>query len=450
MLSKYNLIQILLRVTLIVINSLALAFLYFNSQNYVIITNLFLLIILQSWLLSRYLNKTNKNIQYFLESYNNENPVQLSSKKFKSVYNKNIYDQLEEINKKVRNAEKELAKQLSYIKAVTKNIPGGLITIFENGKVDFYSKSVLNLINKRSINSINDFTEYPDLFQTLNLIKPGERKIVKINIDNELKILSFSCSEIKSDDTRTRIITFENIKSELDENEIQSWQKLIRVLTHEMMNSFSPIISANESLGMLINSVELEGGKVISDKELIKIKKLEQGIGIINDRSKGIINFVEKYRQLTKLPKLVCRKTLVSKLFENTIVLHAELLNQKNINCRTEITPNELSVFADQQLVMQALINLFKNAIEALDDIEKPQIILKANLNNDNKTVISVIDNGCGILKENFNEIFIPFFTTKEEGSGIGLSLSKQIMHLHKGEIQIKQKKDETEFLLIF
>ncbi|MCK5170173.1 MAG: hypothetical protein KAQ75_09855, partial [Bacteroidales bacterium] len=293
MISKNNFLQIILRVTLIMINSFVLAFLYYNSQNYVIIAHLFLLIILQSWLLSRYLNKTNRNIQNFLESYKNDDPVKLSSKKLKNIYNKKIYDQLEEINRKVRKAEKELTKQLSYINAVTKNIPGGLITILDNGKVDLYSKSILNLLNKRTVNSLNDFTECPDLLKTLKQIRPGEKKIVRINTDKELKILSFSCSEIKSEDSKTRIIAFENIKAELDEQEVQSWQKLIRVLTHEMMNSFSPLISANETLGMLLNSIEFKNDKVIGDDDLIKIKKLEKGIVIINERSKGITNFIE-------------------------------------------------------------------------------------------------------------------------------------------------------------
>lgn len=450
MIFKNNSIQILWRVSLIMINCFVLAFLFYNSQNYVIISHLFLLVIIQSWLLNQFLNKTFKNINLLLESYSNNDSMNLSHKKTESTLNKKIYDRLEEINNKVRQAEKELLKQLEYIHVVTKNIPGGLITILDDGKIDLYSKSVLDLVKKNKISSLNDFKDYAELFQTLSQLLPGEKKIIRLDQGNEFKILSFACSEIKTDQLKTRIITFENIKSELDEQEIQAWQKLIRVLTHEMMNSFSPIISANETLGMLLKSIEFASDKVINTDDLVKIEKLEKGIEIINERSKGITNFIEKYRQLTKLPKPVCQQVLVNKLLEETVILHEELLRKKKIKCVTEVYPENISLNVDHQLVIQVLINLFKNSVEALENTENPQINLKAKRDSENRIIITVSDNGCGIEKVDLNEIFIPFFTTKKDGSGIGLSLSKQIMHLHKGEINVSQKESETEFILIF
>ncbi len=450
MISKHYLIQIFLRVSLIMINCFVLAFVYYNSQKYVIITHLFLLVFLQSWLLGRYFNKTNKNIQYFLESLVNNDPVQLSSKKNGNKYHKKIYDQLEKLNSNVRTAEKELNKQLAYIQAVTTNIPGGLITVLDNGEVDFYSKSFMHIVDKRSVSSLNDFKDYPELYKVIKHLQPGDKRILKINAHNGLKVLSFSCAEIKSNNLKTRIITFEDIKVELDEKEIQSWQKLIRVLTHEMMNSFSPLMSTNETLGVLLKDAEFTKGKVIGVRELEKIKKIERGIDIINERSKGISHFIDNYRRLTKLPKPVCRQVSVYKLFEETVTLHKDLLRAKNISCNTEVEPKSLNIYADEQLIMQVLINLFKNAVEALGEAENPQINLKARLTNDNRSVITITDNGCGIEKEDIDEIFVPFFTTKKEGTGIGLSLSKQIIQKHKGDIYVNTKNWETEFVLIF
>jgi len=442
-----NFVQILVRVLLILANCFLVAFLFYNSQSYVIIAHLFLLVFFQSWFLSRYLNKTNKDIFKLLEAYKNNDSVNLHSKN--KVQNK-IYNQLETLNKKLRLAEEELTKQLVYINAVAQNVPGGLITIFENEKIDLYSHSILEILNKKSIQSLDDFKEFPDLYKSIQAIKAGEKIVERINSDSGVKVWSLSCSVIKSESQKIKIISFDNIKSELDEQEIQSWQKLIRVLTHEMMNSFSPLISANETLKMLFSSMEFKVNKVINAKEIVKIEKIKKGIDLINNRSNGITGFIEKYRKISKLPKPNFQKYYISKLFEELAQLYETILNQNKIKFISEIYPDNLQIFADKEQVMQVLINLIKNSVEALENTADKQIILTAKLNTNNKVVISISDNGYGINNEDLPEIFIPFFTTKKNGSGIGLSLSKQIMNLHKGEIQFVQKEKQTEFTLTF
>jgi signal transduction histidine kinase len=201
---------------------------------------------------------------------------------------------------------------------------------------------------------------------------------------------------------------------------------------------------------MLLRSIEFSNDKVINSDDLVKIGKLEKGIEIINDRSKGITGFIEKYRQLTKLPKPVCQQVSVKKLIEETVLMHEELLTRNKIKCITEVYPSDLNIIVDEQLIMQVLINLFKNSVEALEEVERPQINLSAKLNNENKVIVTICDNGCGIENDDLNDIFIPFFTTKKLGSGIGLSLSKQIMNLHKGELNVKQNESKTEFIVIF
>jgi len=285
-----NYVQIFIRVLLILANCFLVAFLFYTNQNYIINTHLFLLVILQAWLLSRYLDKTNKDIYLLLEAYKNNDTIYLHSNN--KVQNK-IYNDLNNLNKKLRLAEEELTKQLIYINTVTKNVPGGLITIFETERIDLYSDSMLEILNKKSIQSVNDFKEYPELYQSIQAINPGEKKVVRINSDYGIMVWALSCSLIKSENQKIKIISFDNIKSELDEQEIQSWQKLIRVLTHEMMNSFSPLISANETLKMLFSSIDFKENKVINTNEIVKIEKIKRGIDLINDRSKGITGFVE-------------------------------------------------------------------------------------------------------------------------------------------------------------
>jgi len=449
MISKHGFLKIVVRVTLIMLNCMLLGFLYFKSENYVIMVHLFLLVILQTWLLSRFLNRINRRVYDLLESYNNDDPAVVSKFNQKDNYTKEIYSKLDSLNRKIRNTEVRLAKQLSYTKAVTDNIPGGLLTMKDN-KIELFSKSVTDLLGKNSLKSINDFSDYPELKNVIEIIKPGEKQVVRIIIKKNIEVLSFSCSEIRTKEGRTKIISFENIKPELDEQEITSYQKLIRVLTHEMMNTISPLISANETLKTLLSNLDFAQGKEITEKDLKIIEKFEKGIQLINDRTKGISFFIEKYRKLTKLPKPNMNGIKVSLLFDELIEFYRSEIEKHGISVNTEINPENLQIQIDSNLIMQVLINLFKNSIEAFESTKKPQIVLKSFLNNDSHTVISISDNGCGISDGDSNEIFIPFFSTKKEGSGIGLSLSKQIMHLHKGDIVLSRKETETEFRLIF
>lgn len=449
MISRYSLIKIIVRVSLILCNCFLLGFLYYNSENYVIIAHLFLLVFIQTWFLGIFLNRTNKRVYELLESYSNNDPVNISKIEKKDSYSRKIFKRLEDLNKKVRNAEIDLTKQLVFNKAITQNIPGGLI-VLSSKKIELYSKFILSLLNKKSIQSTQDFSDLPELKTTIENIKAGERQVVKILVDNNIMVLSLSCSEMKIGNSTSKIISFENIKPELDANEILSYQKLIRVLNHEIMNTISPLVSANETLKSLIQHLDISEGKEITESDLKKIQKLEKGIQLINDRTKGLSYFIEKYRKLTRLPKPRFKNVLVKELFQELIALNESIINKQGIQYISEIKPEDLQLKIDKDLIMQVLINLFKNSIEALEHANNGQIVISASVNNDNRTVLSIKDNGCGVSEENINEIFIPFFTTKKEGSGIGLSLSKQIMHLHKGEISLKKRDFETEFELVF
>jgi len=450
MISTTIFIQLLIRVFLIMLNCFAIAFLYFTGDHFFILAHLILLTLVQSWLLARYLNKTNRNIDHLLENYINDDTVSIASGKKKDKVSEKIYSQLEQLSQKTRQAEKELSRHLAFIQGVTRNIPGGLFTVNNEGKIDICSKGVAKLTGKKSLFSINDFKEKPEIIQLIQQIKPGERKVLKADTCGELKVLAFSCTEIRDRQHNTRIITFEDIQPELTALEVETWQKFMRVLTHEIMNSFSPLISANESLSTIFNSIDFSEGKVINQNDIMKIRKLEKGISIIRNRSKGIHHFIEKYRQLRKLPKPVCSEISVAKLFEEVILLYQEQFNQKNITCLTEVKPGNLTIFADKEQIMQVLINLIKNSIEATDETYESKIFLNACMNDNQRIIVSIKDNGMGIEQDQKNEIFTPFFSTKKEGSGIGLSLARQIMHQHKGEIHLNQEVSNTEMVLTF
>ena len=241
-------------------------------------------------------------------------------------------------------------------------------------------------------------------------------------------------------------MAFQNVNEALDETESKAWQKLLSVLTHEIMNSVAPISSLAETL-----KHRLQQSVSVLNNDSGAVDDLEIGIETIKRRSEGLLKFAETYRNLNKITNPNLKKVYVRDIFENLLQLMQPTLEQKNIELETILKDTDIQLDADTSLLEQVMINLVVNAIEAVKDVPEPKIILSAYLNNNRKTVIKVADNGNGIPEEVLDKIFIPFFSTKKSGSGIGLSLCKQIMMLHKGTIQVQSAEGEgTAFLLQF
>ena len=234
---------------------------------------------------------------------------------------------------------------------------------------------------------------------------------------------------------------------------MRAWQKLIRVLTHEIMNSIAPIASLTSTVNFMVKQMSEDIKPHINkDFDTEGITDILEALDTIHKRSNGLIHFVEKYRDLTKIPKPNFNIYSVNNQFQNILNLLKTELSEKNIDFKMKIVPAKLEITADEQLVEQILINMVKNSIDALENVEEnKEIKLNAFINNAGNRVIQVIDNGQGIIKEVGEKVFIPFFTTKSKGSGIGLSLSKQIMRLHNGNIKVASEPfKETCFTISF
>jgi len=283
-------------------------------------------------------------------------------------------------------------------------------------------------------------------------IEPGTNELLKVKIGEDLLQLSIYATEFKINDRDIILVSIKNIQSELEEQEMEAWQKLIRVLTHEIMNSIAPIASLTSTVNILLNDVANQIEPFLDQSNTREnINDIINGLSTIHKRSTGLIHFVEKYRNLTRIPIPNLKVYQVKDQFQNIHKLLEKDLVENNINFSMTIVPDKLEITADEQLIEQVLINLINNSIHALENIEKKKITLKAYINNGGKRTIQVIDNGQGIIKEVGDKIFIPFFTTKTSGSGIGLSLSKQIMRSHHGNIKVSSlPMIETCFTLIF
>ena len=290
----------------------------------------------------------------------------------------------------------------------------------------------------------------PDLLISVREIKPGERRLVKTLAGSNLLQLSLQCTIFKLQETQYKLVSLQDIRSELDEREVETWQKLIQVLTHEIMNSVTPIIS----LSKIIRGLMAEEGNQVRDLAEIDPEDAQDmldSIMTIESRSKGLLHFVHAYRSLTKIQQPRFAPIEPAQLLKRIRTLLGPELVKRNIELHTHQIEDEIVIQADQELIEQVLINLVKNAMEGLEGHPKGSIEFKVSRSQDQRPMIQVIDNGSGINPEYIDKIFIPFFTTKKRGSGIGLSLSRQIMRLHRGSISFHSNLGTgTVFSLVF
>jgi nitrogen fixation/metabolism regulation signal transduction histidine kinase len=445
MLYKKLFFQILFRIILILINALLLSYLFFLNKFIAAQINLFLLLLAQGFFLVYYLNKTNRDLSHFFTSVKNEDSTIVFKSDANTSYG-SLYEKLNEVNSLIKKTRIEKIGQYEYLKQVVENVAIGILSFDEDLKVQFFNPAGKTILKVSKLSRLDDLEIiYPGLAQKLKNLTPDNQQL--LNIEKGLE-LSVKLADFKISDKKIKLIAFQNIHSELDKREVDSWQKIIRVLTHEIMNSVSPISSATDAIyNLFLNEDKPLDAKEINEET---IKKTIKGITIIQQRSKGMLEFVQKFRDLTLLPELNKENFQIQDLILTMETLFALEFKNGNINFESNIFPKNLSVFADKIQTEQVLINLIKNASQALINQEYPIIKINANVLNDHVQIM-ISDNGQGISTEVLDNIFIPFFTTKEKGSGIGLSLSRQIMLLHGGNISVKSEPEkETVFILTF
>ena len=442
---------ILTRVILLAASIFLFVFLVTVARHEVSSIILGLLIIFQIYLLINFVNRTNNKLTQFFNSIKysdfsssfSDKSMGKSFEKLSSSFNEVI----EEFKK--HRAEKE--ENYNYLQTVVQHVNIGIICFNATGDVDLYNNAAKRTLKKSIIRNINDLqTVKDDLPETLLKMKAGDKALIKIFTEDELKQLSFYATEFRMRGQEFVLVAFYDIHAELEQKEIESWQKLIRVLTHEIMNSITPISSLASTVNDILidDSSEKHSLNKLDDDDL---ENIENALQTIRRRSEGLLNFVDIYRNLTRIPQPNFRYFPIKDAFDRAEQLLRQRIDNLNIKCECKVYPDDLKLTADPDLIDQVIINLILNAIDAVKATENPEVTLVAYNNQNNRTVIEVADNGTGIKPDIIDKIFMPFFTSKKEGSGIGLSLSRQIMHLHKGSISVKSKQDEgTVFSLKF
>jgi two-component system, NtrC family, nitrogen regulation sensor histidine kinase NtrY len=410
-----------------------------------------LLFILEILLLIRYVERTNRKLTRFFESIRY---ADFSSSFSDPGLGKSFEDLSREFNQVIeafRKYRTEKEEHFNYLQTVIQHVSIGIMVYKSDGKIEVFNQALSKILKTRNIRNISELGKIKDdLPATLMGLKAGDSTLFKVITKDELLQLSITATGFRMHGEDFTLVSMQNISAELDEKEIESWQKMIRVLTHEIMNSITPITSLASTVHDM--TIRKEDGKVkmnVLDEE--DTESVDSAITTIQNRSQGLLNFVEVYRDLTRIPKPNFRYFRISELFDRCSMLLKPKIEELGISCASKVFPPDLMITADPDLIDQVVINLMLNAIDAVKEVENPKITILATINNSNRVIIDFQDNGTGIMPDIMDKIFMPFFTSKKHGNGIGLSLSRQIMHLHKGSILVRSKPEEgTVFTLVF
>lgn len=436
-------LQCTLRV--LVLAATILLFIYLLLENILIPLVIVLAVFIpyESFSLIRYVERTNRDLARFMDAVHHEDYSQTFTGTGLGASFRDLKDSFNDVLAKFQRTRAETEEHFRYLQTVVQHVGIGLLSFQEDGEIELINtaaKRLLRVTHLKNIRSLEPFSR--ELVKTLLKLRPGEKVLVKVRDSDELLQYVIQATEFIMRGHRFTLVSIQNIQSELEEKEMEAWQKLIRVLTHEIMNSITPISSlastANDMLARNTPAAET-------------IEDIRSAVQTIEKRSQGLLHFVDSYRKLTRIPKPNFQIFTVSSLFERVRRLMSPQTNSRSITLTSSVDPESLELTADPELIEQVLINLIVNSIQALEDRPAGRIELRASMDARGRIVVQVLDSGSGIPEEAQDKIFIPFFTTKKTGTGIGLSLCQQIMRLHRGTISVSSKpNDQTAFSLKF
>jgi two-component system nitrogen regulation sensor histidine kinase NtrY len=440
-------IRIIFRV--ILLGAAIALFIFMLSKSNMIFAAGFMVVIIffQLWELYRFTSQTNRKLTRFLESVRYSDFISgfaADNKLGKSF--KELNEAFNEVLEAFRKARSEKEENWQYLNTVVQQVRTGIISFDHEGNVQLINANAKRFVNVINLKNISELAEKNEkLFNALNEVQSGKGVLYKTN---EF-LLTIQCTEMRIRGNTVKLVTLQNIQTELQKQELEAWQNLTRVLRHEIMNSITPISSLTSTLREILSHEMI---KKENDYELKTdaADDLREGLATIENRSKGLIKFIDAYREYTSLPQPKIKTVLLKELIEKTAQFMRQELKKTNIQFSSSCSSDYLTIQADAEMIEQVLINLVKNAMESLLQNSTGKIELNGKY-EEQSIIIEVIDNGPGIIPEAINRIFVPFFTTKKTGSGIGLALSRQIMQMHNGSLTVQSEPDvKTVFTLRF
>lgn len=448
-------ITVIWRVIVLSASLLLWCYLLLHTKYYVSIGILIPIIILQIVSLIRYVEHTNRQLSRFLTAIRYSD----FSQSFRESKLGHSFEELNEafsrIIDKFKEERAEKQEHYRYLQTVVRHIGIGLISFNHKGEVELINTAAKRLFDIPTLRNIKGLKKISGpLFETVTKLKGGNRTLVRISLKNETLQLAISATEFRMHNDLYKLVSFQNIHTELEEKEMEAWQNLTEVLAHEIMNSITPIASLSNTIHMLLNhQTERKDGVYYIDEETLG--DVKEALETINNRSHGLMRFVNSYRDFTQIPDPDFELFRVKKLLRRIKSLNKGEAEAQHVTISVDTDPESLEVTADPHLIEQVLINLTKNAFRALEGASDASIKLIGRFDKDGRTIIEVLDNGPGIKPENHHKIFIPFYSTDQPasrgGSGIGLSLSRQIMRKHQGTLTVQSDEESgTVFTLRF
>lgn len=398
----------------------------------------FVVIVLQLLELYRFTSQTNRKLTRFLESvkysdfisgFTTDNRLGRSFRDLNQAFN--------EVLEAFRKTRSEKEEHWQYLNTVVQQVRTGLFSYDSDGNIQLMNTNARRYMgissNMKNIKELQD--KNPRLYEVINTATPGKSSLYKQGSEMQLTV---NMNELRIRGNLVKLITLQNIQTELQRQELEAWQNLTRVLRHEIMNSITPISSLTSTLKEILDNelVRKDHGYELKNEGA---DDLREGLDTIESRSKGLIKFIDAYREYTSLPQPKIKTVRLKDLIEKVGQLMKGQVKNTDVEFTWRCQSEYITIQADEEMIEQVLINLVKNAFESLGNVSHGRIEMNGDF-DENNVIISVIDNGPGIIKEALNRIFVPFFTTKKAGSGIGLSLSRQIMQLHNGTLTVESE----------
>lgn len=449
MVSKNFYFQTISRVVFITATALLLAFIMVR-ENYVFSVLTLVALVFQAYYLIRYVNETNRKIAYFFDAIKNEDFTLRFPEKLTLKSLEELNHSLNMLNEMIQKIHLKNQTQERFYQEILKQADIGILAINNKGHILFANPRLEHMLNYTPLNHIKQLSQIDEnLYRVFSELKPFERRMFELTNEREKIDLAIKSSSFNLDGQELLLVVIQDIHQELDEKETESWTKLIRVLTHEIMNSITPITSISDS----ILKYHQKGDKRPEDGSEYQ-KRLDntiKGLEVIKDQGANLMSFVQSYRSFLNVPVPDKKIVLAQNLLEKVKLLVGQDHEFSNTSIELQMLTPSLELFIDEKQITQVLINLCKNALQSLSNQENSAIKLNAGINPTGEKYIEVEDNGPGIPHELIKEIFVPFFTTKNSGTGVGLSLSKQILRMHGGNLKVNSLPDKnTTFTLFF
>jgi len=418
--------------------------LFIVQAEYVRLVYLAILVILLVVEMFYYIDRINRDLSQFLISVLHDEYTLAFKEKGRGKSFRGLYKSMNDISIKLKTLNKDKETRNQYLFSLIEQVKVGIISYEPSGRVHLVNKAFIELLATPTIKAGADLKiSKPGLFSIFETVSAGERQLVKMKIQHEEKEFSIQSAGFRIEDQDFNLVSVQNIREELDERELEAWQKLIRVLTHEIMNSVTPITSLAGSLYDIVDAQDT----AIGSPQLKE--KLVSGLGAVRERSAGLIKFTTAYQDIAKIPAPVIKTVETTDLISRIQSLFTAEMKEGGIEFEIIGKGAPDSFMADINLLEQVIINLIRNARDAVGMIDKPGILVTMNTKEGRQVSIKVQDNGRGIPDDTLDRIFVPFFSTKESGTGIGLSLSRQIIIMHKGTLEVDTMLGKTTFEIL-